>query len=129
MIEILASALFFRLRGIIGWPGTLLFGFVQAYTLSDFGWYALLAVVFVMAWEPTGWKPKDWDLPAWTQWEPNIKALQNPRPFYRPAWLSSWLIPAWTDDNPKYFLDWRGAWIEIYFGGLVGFLVLLISHA
>ena len=107
------SALFWRIRGILGWPGTLAFGLVQAFTLYPiFGSYSLLATLLILILEPYGWKPKNWNLPAWTRWEPQIKFLQNPRPFKVPGY-----------DNPKFLLDWRGAWVEVWAGMVVSILI------
>jgi hypothetical protein len=117
----------------MGWPFTVLFGLLQAAALWPiFGIWSLLFTLFIMAGEPTGWKPKliwdngDWKgasilgarigligalavpLSVWMEKiipEPQINALQNPRKFKLPFW-----------SKPKSLLDWRGAWDEVYFG-------------
>lgn len=125
------SGVLWRLRGIIGWPGTLLFSLVQVATLYPVGGHsAWLYALFIMAGEPTGWKPKTvWDDGDWKRsallgarigligavsvplstWlhlkfgEPPFP--NNPKPFYFRFW-----------SGPKYLLDWRGSWNEVYHG-------------
>lgn len=102
------SGILWRIRGILGWPFNIAFGCVQAWTLwPALGKYALLAIPLIWLWEGPGWEPKHWD---WVKkfpwnWEPDIKFLQNPKEFKLPFWK-----------QPKYLLDWRGAWNEVYFG-------------
>ena len=154
MIEVLLSGLFWRLRGIMGWPFTALFALIQAWTLwSAFGAWSLLFSLWIIAGEPTGWKPKhildrgDWieaatdglriggigaiavPLSTWLHrrfGEPPFP--NNPKPFYRPSWLpfQSWLIPAWTDKKPKHVLYWSGAFNEAYFGLIFSLVLQLI---
>ena len=137
MSELLLSGLFWRVRGIFGWPGTLLFALVQAYTLSDYGYYSLLFALSIMLGEPSGWKPKAvWDDGDWKRsallgarigligavavplstWlhlkfgEPPFP--NNPKPFYFRFW-----------SGPKYLLDWRGTWNEVYHGVIFSLIV------
>lgn len=133
MIQLILSALFWRVRGIIGWPGTLAFALVQVWTLWDvFGEYSLIYGLWIMLGEPTGWKPKKiWDNGDWkgsalyglrigliggiavplSTWihrefgEPRIKALESPKAFKLPFWKSH-----------KFLLDWRHSWNEVYSG-------------
>lgn len=133
MIELALSAVLWRMRGIIGWPGTLGFALVQAWTLwSVVGYWSLLFSLWIMAGEPTGWKPKKiWDNGDWkgsalyglrigliggiavplSTWvhkelgEPRIKALERHKAFKLPFWKSH-----------KFLLDWRHSWNEFYFG-------------
>lgn len=121
-----------RLRGIAGWPFTLLFAAVQTAILWQVaGSWSLLFGLWIVAGEPTGWKPKlVWDRGDWfgaakygfrigglgaiavplSTWlhrrfgEPDIKSLQNPREFN-----------AWFWSSRKQWLNWTGAWNEVYF--------------
>lgn len=118
MLEALASALCWRYRGILGWPFTLLFALIQVGVLAQaLGPWALIIAPAIMLWEPVGWKPKDWNLPAWTRWEPNVKFFQNPKAFK---------LPFWSD--PKHLLDWRGAWIEVWFGLFFNLVVQVVAY-
>ena len=146
MIEALLSGLLWRLRGIVGWPGTLAFASVQVWTLWHVvGEYSLIYGLWIMLGEPTGWKPKKiWDSGDWkgsalyglrigliggiavplSTWlqrefgEPRIKALENPKAFKLPFW-----------DSYKFLLDWRGAWNEVYFGIIFSLLVQVLAGA
>lgn len=130
---LLLSGLLWRLRGIMGWPLTLLFSLVQAATLSPaVGLWGLLIVPLILLGEPTGWKPKlVWDNADWkgsavlgmrialigaiavplSCWladklpEPQIKVLQNTRWFKLPCW-----------EHKKQLLNWHGSWNEVWFG-------------
>ena len=130
MIEIFLSGIAWRLRGIIGWPGTLVFSLIQAFMLwPELGEYSLLFSLWIMLGEPTGWKPKyanagDWRksaiyglrigligffaVPISTAIQKYIgepPILTNERPFNLYFW-----------SGPKYLLNWSGAWNEFYFG-------------
>lgn len=147
MIELLLSGLLWRLRGVIGWPGTLLFALVQAWTLwpvsSEF---ALFFALWIMVGEPTGWKPKyirdrhQWAtcalygarigligglaVPLSTALhmmfgEPSFPNNPKPTQFF-------------FKRSPSYLLDWRNAWNEVYFGlifsGVLQCLVFLAAR-
>lgn len=146
LLQILLSGLFWRLRGILGWPFTVLFSLVQAWTLWPvFGAWSLLLSLWIMLGEPTGWKPKKiWNSHEWIKsslqglkiglvggiavplstWlqrefgEPRIKILENPKAFKLPFWNSY-----------KFLLDWRGAWNEVYFGVIFNSLVQVLAGA
>lgn len=159
LFKAILSGLFWRFRGIMGGPFTVLFGLLQAVILAPVvGWWSLLFSLWIIVGEPSGWMPKaikddgDWwrsallglriggigaialPLSTWLQdrfGEPRISWLENPRPFFRPTWLpfQSWLIPGWTDKKPKYLLDWRGAWNEAYFGAIFSLILTLVIGA
>lgn len=144
ILLIVLSGLLWRLRGIMGWPFTVLFAAAQAFPLMPVigGWVGLFAL-WIMLGEPTGWKPKyitdrtDWFWAAVSGLKiGGIGAIAVP--------LSSWLhdrfgeppfpnnpreytLPFWT--QKKRLLDWRGAWNEVYFGmifsGIIQAVVLL----
>jgi hypothetical protein len=142
LITILASGILWRLRGIMGWPFTMLFAIVQAGIVAPIlGKYALLYGLWIMVGELSGWKPKlIWDDGDWwkasakgfliggvgaiavplSTWlarvipEPQIKALQNPHWFKLPFWSSK-----------KQLLNWCGSWNEMYMGAIFSFILQL----
>lgn len=136
------SGILWKLRGVCGWPFTVLFSLVQVYILWPVGPWAWLMFIWIMLGEPTGWKPKhildgDWLSAAWhgfriggigaiavplSTWihlrfgEPMFP--NNQKPFHLPFW-----------DEPKYLLDWRGAWNEVYMGAIFSLTLALIIEA
>lgn len=131
MIEIILSGLFWRLRGIIGWPGTLLFSLVQVFTLYPLlDYWSFLFGLFIMAGEPTGWKPKlildngDWKQSAILGARIGlIGAISVPLSTLIHLKVGEPRIPNspkqtnlifWSE--PKQLLNWTGAWNEVYFG-------------
>lgn len=141
IIEIILSGLLWRLRGIMGWPFTALFALVQAWSLWPlFGEWSLLFALWIIAGEPTGWRPKviwrggDWircaliavriggigavAVPISTWLQDNLDEppfLNNPREFRLPFWSST-----------KRLFDWRGAWNEVYFGLIFSAILQLL---
>lgn len=131
MNDLLMSGLLWRLRGIIGWPGTVAFALVQALTLWPLlGEWSVLFSLWVVLGEMIGWKPKKiWDSGDW--WKSSlygfliggIGAIAVPlstwlhRKFGEPPFpnnTKAFSLPFWS--SPKFLLDWRGAWNEVYFG-------------
>lgn len=131
VLMLLLSAVLWRLRGIVGWPGTALFALVQASTLWPVvGAWGLLFALWIVIGEPTGWKPKYIvDRGAW--WQSALAGLRIGLLGAIAVPLSTWLhqrigeppfpnnpeafsLPFWS--TPKHLLDWRGAWNEVYFG-------------
>lgn len=142
MIEILLSGLFWRLRGIMGWPFTVLFALVQVFALYPvIGNWSLLFGLWVFAGEPTGWKPKAiWDRGEW--WRSALLGFRIGGIGAVCVPLSTWLhdkigeppfpnnpkafkLPFW--DSPKFLLDWRGAWNEVWFGIVFNIIILCIA--
>lgn len=138
ILQILFSGLLWRLRGILGWPFTVLFSLVQSWTLWPvFGAWSLLFSLWIIAGEPTGWKPKhiqdrgDWIEAATDGFRiGGIGAIAVPlstwlhRRFGEPPFPNNpkaFKLPFW--DSPKFLLDWRGAWNEFYFGAFFSFTV------
>lgn len=141
VIQWLLSGLFWRLRGIMGWPFTVLFALVQAWTLWPiFGAWSLLFSLWIVAGEPTGWKPKHiWDNGDW--WSSTIHGFRIGGIGAIAVPLSTWLhsfgeppfpnnpkafrLPFWK--SPKFLLDWRNAWNEVYFGLIFSGIVSLVG--
>lgn len=133
-----------RLRGIAGWPFTVLFASIQTAILwQAAGYWSLLFGLWIIAGEPTGWKPQhildrgDWieaaadgfriggigaiavPLSTWLHirfGEPDIKFFQNPHESDSRFWSSR-----------KQWLNWTGAWNEVYFDAIFTCLTIGVT--
>lgn len=154
LLRIIASAVLWRYRGILGWQMTWLFAAVQAWTVWPVaGYWSLLYFVWIAWGELSGWKPKlIWDYGDWwgatfkgfliggvgaisvplSTWmarvipEPQIKALQNQKAYSRPAW-DKYKLLNW--DEPKHLFNWRNSWNEVYMGAAFSLILTIIIGA
>ena len=133
------SAFSWRMRGVYGWPFTILWAWPFAAYFGH-GWdkWTLPILLVSHIGETVGWKPKAARAGRWWEcaWRGafiwGVGAILVP--------LSTWLHmrfgePSWPRSNFTHFtgtiarrpLDWFYAWNEVYFGALFGLVAVTLG--